>query len=198
MTVSTFAQTKTVSIRNYKFIFKTVLIENENGYPIKQVELYRNSSKLLTHIISKSEVDCNSESIELGSFEITDSKVLFYSFWSRTGDAPVSPFGVRKQIYSVDKNGNFSLTKSALYIETSRQDWTENKGINYLFLTPKNDYEKLQLKEYIKEVEQTYNGTFVIGITKNLLLREVKKKLKSQIHVATKNWKKKYTNKIGS
>ena len=142
MTLTALGQTKTVSIRDNKFIFKTFLVDNENGDSIKQVELFRTNSKLLTHIILKSEGDCNSESIELGTFETTDTTIIFYSYWTRAGDAPVSPFGVRKQIYSVDRNGKLNLTKAELYIETSREGWTVNKGINYLFSIPKNNNEK--------------------------------------------------------
>ncbi len=197
LTVTTFGQTKTVNIRDNKFIFKTFLVDNENGDSTKQVELYRNSSKLLTHIISKFEGDCNSESIELGTFETTDTTVIFYSYWTRAGDAPVSPFGVRKQIYSVDKKGNLNLTKAELYLETSRQGWLENNGIKYLFSIPKNDKEKKQLKVYLNETEQTYNGKFVFGPTKHLLFKEVRAKLKRQIQIATKDWKKLYADKIG-
>ena len=53
------------------------------------------------------------------------------------------------------------------------------------------------MKEYISEVEQTYNGKFVFGTTRNLLFTEVRTKLKRQIQVATKGWKKQYADKIG-
>lgn len=197
LALTTFAQTKTINIRNYTFDFKTIFIDNEKGDSISQVELYQHNSKLLTHTLSQSEIDCNSESIELGTFETIGTTIIFYSYWASAGDAPVSPFGVRKQIYTVGKNGNLTLTKSELYIETSRQGLAENPGVNYLFLTPKNSIEKKQLKEYIKEVEQIYNGKFVLGATKNLLFKEVREKLKRQIQTATKYWEKNYTNKIG-
>ena len=197
LTLTSFGQTKTVSVNNYKFGFKTVFMANENGDSIKQIELYKEKLRLLTHIISKSEGDCNSESIELGTFETTETTITLYSYWTRAGDAPVSPFGVRKQIYSVDKNGNLKLTKAELYIETSRQGWGENKGIDYLFSTPKNDNQKKELIEYINDVEQTYNGKFIFGTAKDLLFTEVRIKLKRQIQAATKNWKKNYSDKIG-
>lgn len=178
-----FGQSRTVSVRDSGFIIKVILLDNENGDPIKQVELYRDNSKMLTHTISKSESDCNSESIELGTFETTDKTVVLYSYWTKAGDAPVSPNGVRKQIYSVDKNGKLNLTKAELYIET----WTENAGMDYLFSTPRDDDEKRQLKEYITAVEQAYNGTFIFGTARSSLLTEVRVKLRRQIQAATKD-----------
>jgi hypothetical protein len=192
-----FGQTKKVEIGNFKFSFKTKFINNKSGDSIKQIEIYRDNAKLITHIISEYDGDCNSESIELGDYEVTDTTLILFSYWTRAGDAPVSPFGVRKQIYQVDKSGKFNLIKSELYIETSRKGWKENKGIEYLYSTPINANQKKLLKEYIEEVEKKYNAKFVFGNYRTSLLSLVRTKLKKQILSKTKHWKDVYSNKIG-
>ena len=188
LSIAAIGQSRTVSIRNCKFTFKTVFKDNDSGDPIEQLALYRNERKLLTHTVSESVVDCNSESIELGAFDYTDSTITFYSYWATSGYV-IAPFGVRKQIYAVDKKGNLRLGQAALYIETSRRGWPENKGIKYLFVAPKNNHERAQLNDYIKAVERAYNGNFVSGAAKVLLFKEVKYRLKRQIQSATKTWK---------
>ena len=196
-TLTTFGQTKSVSIRDTKFTFKTYFIDNENGDSIKQLDIYRDKTKLLTHTISKSEGDCNSEAIELGSYEIQDTTIIFYSYWTRAGDAPVSPYGVRIQVYNISTLGALTKGKSEIYIETSRQGWSGNKGINYLFNQPKTEKEKTELNEYIAEVEKEFSAKFVYDETKNKLLKKVKTKLQRQIQEKTKDWKKYYADKIG-
>ena len=197
LTFIAYGQKKNITVNNYQFTFKTVTEYNENGDSIKKIEVFRDKTKLLTHIINEVSGDCNSELIELGSYDTSDSTITFYSYWNRAGDAPVSPYGVRKQIYMVDETGKLLLTKSEIYIETSRQGWKENKGIELLFSSPKNDLEKKELKGYIAEVEKGYNAKFVFGATKDMLFKEVKTNLNNPIQKATKKWKIMYGDKFG-
>ena len=153
--------------------------------------------KLLTHTLSLEEGDCNSQSVALGTYETGSSALTFYSYWARAGDAPVSPYGVRKQVYRVDKAGNLYLQKGELYIETSRPGWWENRGIKYLFEAPQNDSERTALAQYISEAEKNYGGRFVLGKAKDRLFTEVRSKLKGPIQRATGTWKKYYADKLG-
>ena len=185
------AQTTVKIINGSRFIFKKATAG-------KQLEIYRNNKKLFTHTISDIEGDCNSESVELGTFEIKDTTIIFYSYWTRAGDAPVSPYGVRKQVFSVDNMGNFKLSKAEIYIETSRQGWLDNKGIEFLFIKPKTNADRKQLQNYIHKTEKEFNAGFVFGAAKKMLFKEVKLKLKRQIRAATKNWKTSYADRMGS
>lgn len=192
-----FAQTKVALINGNEFTFKSYLLENESGDSIKNVDIFRGNTKLLSHTILKAEGDHNSESIEVGSYEIKDTTIIFYSYWSRAGDAPVSPYGVRKQIYSVNKKGFLNLNNSQIYMETSRTGWAEGKGIEYLFTIPKNEEEVNQLNKYKADVEKEYHSKFVLEKDKNLLMKEVKFKLRTQIKESTKHWKAVYSNILG-
>ncbi len=197
LTLISYGQNKSITINNFQFTFKTIVEKNEDGDSIKKVEVFRDKTKLLSHTINEINGDCNSEAVELGNYDSTDSTIVFYSYWARAGDAPVSPYGVRKQLYKVNQTGKLFLAKSEIYIETSRQGWEDNKGIEFLFSPPKNDLEKKELKDYINEVEKNYTAKFVLGTDKDLLFEEVKTKLKKQIQKATKNWKPTYANKLG-
>jgi len=197
LTFIAYGQNKNVTINNYQFTFKTISENNEDGDSIKKIEVFRDKTKLLSHTIYEISGDHNSEAVELGSYNTSDSTITFYSYWNRAGDAPVSPYGVRKQIYTVDRNGKLILIDSEIYIETSRQGWKENKGIEFLFSAPQNDFDKKELKDYISSAEKDYDAKFVFGTTKELLFKEVKTKLKSQIEKATKNWKMTYGDKFG-
>lgn len=191
LTTVLYSQNKTVTINNHQFIFKNVLINNDSGNPTKQIEIYRNKKKLLTHTISEIWGDCNSESVELGRFEINNNTIIFYTYWAKAGDAPTSPYGVRKQVYTIDSFGNLMFLKGKIYVETFQT--TE-----FLFSTPKNEVEKNELQQYIAEVEKEYKAKFVSGKAKQLLFTEVKGKLKTKIQSATKNWKLLYSDKLGS
>ena len=192
-----FAQTKVELVNGNEFTFKSYLLENESGDSIKNLVVFRGNTKLLSHTILKAEGDHNSEAIEVGSYEIKDTTVIFYTYWSRAGDAPVSPYGVRKQIYAVNKKGVLNLHSSQIYIETSRSGWAENRGIEYLFTKPKNEAEVNELSIYKADVEKEYNSKFVLEKDKNLLMKEIKTKLRSQIKESTKHWKATYSNRLG-
>ena len=192
-----FAQTKIEVVNGNEFSFKSYLLENESGDSIKNLVVFRGNTKLLSHTILKAEGDHNSEAIEVGSYEIKDTTVIFYTYWSRAGDAPVSPYGVRKQIYAVNKKGILYLKNSQIYIETSRPGWAENKGIEYLFTKPKNETQVKELKKYKADVEIEYNSKFVLEKHKNSLIKEVKAKLRNQIKESTRHWKAAYSNSLG-
>ncbi len=183
-----FGQSKTETINGQKINFNINFIKNENGDSIKQLSISNNNLKLLTHTLSQSEGDCNSEAIEVGSYSSTDSSIILYSYWDRRGDAPLAAVGARKQVYSVNKKGKLELSTSALYIETAKAGWAQNKGMKYLNTAAETAAEKKELKKYISDAEREYNATFVFGKAKTALLQEVGKKLKRQILIARKGW----------
>ena len=192
--INSFSQIDTININGFDFIFKHVKnaytddIEN-TSVNLLRLETSGNTKYLLKHTMDLTEGDCNSTSVEMGDYLIKDTTIIFYSFWCRQGDAPVSPWGARIQEYNISENGNVKMASSKLYIETSRPDWHENKGIKYLFENSKTKEEKIALKEYIESVEKEYNAKFVYGIESDKLLREVKQKFSKQIELLLKDWK---------
>ncbi len=110
------------------------------------------------------------------------------------------PYGFRKQIYSIRKNGIVKLKESEIYIEdfVDSEDrnlfegngWT-HKGIKYLTQKPKNENEQFLLDNYINYVEKKYQSKFVSGNSKKILEKEVRTKLKEKIKKHTEAWKDK-------
>ncbi|RZM30310.1 MAG: hypothetical protein EOO88_01085, partial [Pedobacter sp.] len=130
---------KTISGKKYNFEIDS---SNSGDEVTKTLQIAHNGKQVLTHILLLKGFDHNSVGLELGDYEIKPDGIILYSYWNRAGDAPVSPYGVRKQHYRADSAGVLQLVKGEIYIETTRQGWPENKGIEYLFKTPVNAEQK--------------------------------------------------------
>lgn len=189
------AQSESFHLRGHEFTLNTKKESNEDGEEVVSIELDRidasgDQTLLLSHVINGVAGDCNSISLELGDYRTTDSTIAFYTFWCRKGDAPVSPYGAREQVYLANEKGQLRQISSRLYIETTRMDWAENKGVKYLHEKPQTAEEEKHFKEYISTAERDYNASFVWGAEADELLREVKGLLKDQISTETKLWDK--------
>jgi len=187
-----FAQDKEVEINNHTFQFRQYANDKEDEADEDRVnvDVYRGTKKLLTHTISSRMGDCNSVSIELGDYEISGDSIIFYSYWALHGDAPVSPFGVRKQIYQVKENGRLVLLGGKIYLEETRPGWARDEwsGVDYLENPPQNEEERKALDRYKKAVEENYHATFVDGEQKEQLFKDVKTRLKAEIDKYTSYW----------
>ena len=189
-----FSQTQKEVINGIEFKIVTISIDEEEQTEF--IELYRNDKKILTHTLSKFEGDCSSENIELGSYELSGSKLIFYTYWA-SGDRMmhnIYPYGFRKQIYAVDNNGLVHLERSKLYIESYLDEKYIHKGLKYLRTKPKTPKEKKWLNDYIVKAAKMYKGDFVLGDNKDLLEQEVRKKIGKTITENTKYWKEVYGN----
>lgn len=176
-------------VNDTEFVIKQ--IENEDEFSGANIELYRNNRKLLTHTLLYSSGDCNSETVELGVYKVIDNTIVFYSYWALSGDAPVSPYGVRKQVYEVDENGRLALSYSRIYLEATRAGWGQDdyEGVSYMYEEPSDDREREMLSKYKKAVERDYNARFVRnGSEKQQLFDEVRLVLKKEIDKATSGW----------
>ena len=181
-------------IKGFEFRVTNFSVDTD-GDSLYGCKLYRVDSLgkfqyLLKHTTKEKIGDCNSEVLQLGNFDVTDSTIVFYSFWCTMGDAPASPYGARKQVYVIGEKGTVKLQSSHLYIETTRIEWSENVGIEFLQKEPKTDLEKRQFELYIKKVETEYNADFVFGNQVSLLIQEVKSKLATEIQKETGYWDK--------
>ena len=182
------AQTETLTLNNVGFELKKETKPSVDGDAIQMLNLCRkgSSKKMLSHVLKESIGDCNSESLEIGGYTSTNSTLTFYSFWCTRGDAPVSPYGARIQVYSIDTTGKIKLKSSQVYIEAGRSGWIP--GLEFLNKKPITPKENKVFKEYIKEIETTYNANFVFDKKAKELLKEVKQQLQKEIEAATKDW----------
>jgi len=116
---------------------------------------------------------CSDKSLEDGYYEINDTTITLYTHWDRRGKAYDAPYGVRIEVYTLDKQYNFVKTSSTLYIETQRANYNKNSGMKYLFNSPSSDEEKVQLEAYVSRVERQYGGKFVFADEAKNLIKDV-------------------------
>lgn len=187
-TIFSFSQ-KIVKLNSHTFTIDKIIEPSGDDQKelLKLSRVDNNKSKnILTHITKEKWEDCNSVSLELGNYIISENEITLYSFWCRAGDAPVSPFGARLQTYTIDKKGNVLLINSSIYLEAGRAEWI--KGLSFLFEKPKNLEETKQLKTYISAIETEYKAKFVFGKKAVALIEKVKSVLSKQIKKETSNW----------
>lgn len=195
-------QAKTFTINQHHFEIKTTQSENEEGFEQDNIELYRGAKKLLTHTQRLSTGDCSILTIELGDFEVKNDQLIFYTYWA-VGDRQglwTFPYGVRKQVYSVDPKGMVKLISAEIYVEDVMGDpFTNHPQEDYLqFLNtpPKNTQQKKALNDYIQSMQSRYKARFVHGQARALLIKEVKAKLAKQIANETKGWKEDFGQNV--
>ena len=138
-----FAETQNIQINQNNFELKTVLNQDDVDLLRKDIELYRNNQKLLTHTIYSTSGDCSISQIELGDYEVKDNNIIFYSYWA-SGDRQglwTYPYGVRKQTYTVDAKGKVKLVSAVLYVEDILGDPLstnpEEEYLQFLHTAPK-------------------------------------------------------------
>lgn len=138
----------------------------------------------------------------MGDFEVKDDQLIFYTYWA-VGDRQglwTFPYGVRKQVYSVDPKGMVKLISAEIYVEDVMGDpFTNHPQEDYLqFLNtpPKNNQQKKALNDYIQSMQSRYQARFVHGQVRVLLIKEVKAKLAKQIANETKGWKEDFGQNV--
>lgn len=188
-----FSQTvEHVSIGNKPF---TIIKESYEEYGSKGevMRLYKGeeqnqSSMLLTFILRERNGPCSAREREKGTYEINASTITFYTSWKRGGKAYDAPIGVRVKVYEVLSDSSLKKISSSIYIEASKKNYDKDSGMQYLFRDSKTDEEKESLEDYVEEIENEYNGTFVFAEEAELLTSKVEqafhRKLKSR-------WRKK-------
>ncbi len=162
---------------------------SENDTERQTLSVFRQDEDrpLLVSLLREIWGDSNSLSVMVGDYDISDSTLVLYHFWTKNGDAPVSPYGARIQVYGIDASENLVLKDSRLYIETmsdsyilqsmGKEDIGYHKGCLYLHHSPENATEEHDLDAYLSGVEEEYNGKFVFGEEADMLLDKVRKRL---------------------
>jgi len=183
---------KSKMINGTEFTFKLVYMISEfNDEHDKVLELYRNNKKLLSHTLREFSGDSNSLSIEIGDYAVKDSTIIFYSYWGRLGDAPASPYGVRKQIYTILDSGKVKMKESLVYLDAGPMmgSYEGYKGLQFLDSAPKYKKEEELLAEYMRTIEDEYNARFVRSEKeRDSLFDEVRQMMSEDIKKATANW----------
>lgn len=185
-------QSDTLWIKNKGFVFQT---DNKTDDDLLEAE-YLNISSIDPSVTNKirftlKEIggDCNSLTVEIGDYEIKDDQLILCSFWCWQGDAPVSPWGARKQIYTVNESGDLKKEASYVYIESGRAGWTENDGVEFLYTQPQTESDKRRYMDYVKKIESEYEGTFVFGKNADSLIKEVKSRFTDYLLTLKKSWR---------
>lgn len=195
MSTKSFGQEKTAKINNNSFDFK--IINNENSSE-KILKISRdNKQPIITHTIHKDDGDCSGIQLELGTYEIQADQIIFYTYWAAADLQGILlyPFGFRKQIYDVKKNGDLELSEATIYIEEDYINDKKQEGLKFLNIKPKNKSDEQLLNHYVNVVELKYRSRFVNGKEKDFLSSEVREKLKQEILTETKDWKETYGGK---
>ena len=182
-----FASSQEITINNHHF---TIVTEKYDLYASKGevMRFYRDihDKKPLFHLILNDATGgCSSRSLEDGAYEIEGDKIKLYSFFHRQGDAYSEPYGAKIMEYEVLNSGELKKISSKVYIETAQRGYENNRGMNYLFQAPKTEQEKRELLDYIKQVEEEYLSTFLLGEEGKFLIKEVKEALKRKVK---RNW----------
>lgn len=164
---------------------------------IRTIELFNAQKKIHTHVLFREEGDCSSVFLEIGSYEIKENTLIFYTYWcgaDRMSNTLV-PFGAKIKEFKISKKGELLSIKAEVYKEDFVND-KKNKGVEYLNSKPKNQNEIELLKNYITLIETQEEAHFVAGNQKFILLNKVKDKLRDSINSNTKNWKEVFGNNI--
>ena len=170
------------AIKNVAFTFKTIKgrFGDEEDTTIHFV-LLKNNKPLLKHTLWEEEGDCNSMDIEIGDYDVTDSSIIFYSYYAWIGGCCGLPYGVREQIYKVNDKGNLYLDQSEIYLERYKDKPSEMDSV--------------YREKWISETEKNYHAKFVLGKKAERLMKRVKLRLAKQISDATDSWPTDYLGK---
>lgn len=193
-----FAETQTIQINHHRFEIKTATTESEEGFERYAVELYRNQHKLLSHTLKYNTGDCSILTTELGDYDVKNNQLIFYTYWA-AGDRQglwTYPYGVRKQVYSVDAKGVVKPISAVIYVEdvvgNPLEHDPQQEYLQFLNTAPQTDQQKKALNHYIETMQTKYKARFVNGQEREQLLKEVKTRLAKKIAVETQGWKENF------
>jgi len=176
-----FANAQNIRVINHQnYILKK---ENYREYGDKGTLLhFYHDNSLTTPALSitlqRSFGDCGKKTYEKSSYEIQDSKLIYYSKWHG-----FSMNGYRKMVYSFEKNASH-----AVQIENTLTLDDHSDASALLHKKKKNEKESAQLEAYIKTIQSRYHAEFLPEDKAEILAREVEKALSQNMQ---KTWAKK-------
>ena len=191
---------KTFNINQHNFEIKITKGEDRFGFEQESFELYRASQKLLSHTKHLSTGNGSISSIEIGDYDIKGNQLIFYTYWA-SGDTQglwAYPYGVRKQIYTINAKGGVDLTTAVIYAEVFNSEGSpeevdaEKEYLQFLHTAPKDQQQRQALDHYIQSVQTHSKARFVNGKERAQLIQEVEGRLASQIKIETNGWKERF------
>ncbi|MBJ2175859.1 hypothetical protein JBL43_16515 [Aureibaculum sp. A20] len=186
------AQEEKVLINGHHFKFVQTVVNDTLQADF--IEIYKSNKKIITHTHSHFDGDCSSENIELGTYQIKENTIFFYTYWA-SGDRMnknIYPYGFRKQTYKVANNGKVTLRSSIIYVKDYVDAYAEHKGMQFLDTVTNSANDQKLLNDYVSKVEEMYSSKFVFGKQKETLEKEVRTLLKNEIKENTGYWKEVY------
>lgn len=180
----------TIENQDFSVVTESYDIYDSKGEVMKLYTEEQNNDLtfVLSLILKDSTGTCSDKSVQEGTYEINGTDITLYSFWDRRGKAYSSPYGARIQHYKMLPNHTVERVLSQVYIETEREKYNAESGMQYLFHAPQNDTEKEALKDYIESVAKEYKGVFVYGEEAKRLMNEVQEALSRKMR---RRWEKK-------
>lgn len=110
-------QYDTVRIGGYKFQFSHETVHGD--YDVSWVGLTRLEPGprkwLMKHKTQEMIGDCNSLTVELGDYRVSDTTITFYTAWTYD-DNNMFPVGVRRQVYRVTEAGALVRMKAEIHL----------------------------------------------------------------------------------
>ncbi len=177
----------TVEIQGTKFMFAETKdeVEGVESQVINLVRLGQNGAKwLLKHTLHSESPDCNSLEVELGTYAVTDSSIVFYSAWMYSENAMAGVCGVRKQLFRVSPNGKVSPGPSLFWVSVGPQHpclqglESSQEAMFEPLPSQKEHEDGLLFRECI---ETEFQGDMLLGVAKDRLVSEVSEALQKPI-----------------
>lgn len=113
-----FGQQENHSLKGQKYTF-SVTDTLMDAMQQRTLSIYASekSRPFFTTELGNIQKECNSEIIMIGDYEVTDSTLILYRYWAKAGYAPSSPYGAEKQTYTMETDGQLSLSENLLFLE---------------------------------------------------------------------------------
>lgn len=113
-----FGQQENRSMHGHKFTFSlTDTLMDDIQQRTLSIYTTGETQPLFTADLGNIQKECNSETVMIGDYEVTDSTLILYRYWAKAGYAPAFPYGAEQQTYKVSPSGQFSLSENLLFLE---------------------------------------------------------------------------------
>jgi len=179
-------------ISGNKIDFFQLARENEIESPyILSLRDAKTQKELHRHTLEEAFMDCNSISVELGTYKIFKKEIIFYSYWGYAGDTPTSVYGFRKQVYGWNKKKGLFQKSAIISISPASLGYGGDALIaTQAALDAKNPTEKQKkiFTEGLENIRSIYQADLIPTTQVPALEKEVRSILKDKIAIHTKGW----------
>jgi len=184
---------------SYRFVTFTSDIEELDQYCLR-VYREKESAPCFATELGSTQSDSNSAAYLLATYDLTDTRITLYHYWTKRGDMPVDPYGARKQIFRITDQGMWQQEEGKITIETispyyiHQYGGTENPhhgyhiGSEFMRRPPQTEEEYEWYRAYSQGVQEEYGATL---ITDSLEMAQLLKEVREKIAPV---WKEEYGN----